>query len=102
MKPRFTGAGISIVAALSLLLATGCAYPPQFGACTVVGAAAGGIVGGMAGAAIGNESTSSQDGARRLGAGLAVGLVSGAIIGGLAGHFICDPAPKPPPPAPAR
>ena len=101
MKRRFAGAGISIVAAVSLLLASGCAYPPHIGACFVVGAVAGGIVGGMAGAAIGNES-STQDGARRIGSGLAVGLVSGVIIGGLAGHFICDPAPKPPPPAPAR
>ncbi len=101
MKRRFTGVGISIVAALSLLLAAGCGYPRQLGACAVVGAVAGGIAGGVAGAAIGNES-GNQDGARRLGSGLAVGLASGAIIGGVAGHYICDPRLKPPPPMPLR
>ncbi len=101
MKRTSTGAGISIVAALSLLLAAGCGYPRQLGTCAVVGAVAGGVVGGVAGAAIGNES-SNQDGARRIGSGLTVGLVLGAIIGGVAGHYICDPVLKPPPPAPVR
>lgn len=96
VKRRLTRAGISLVAAMSLLpLGAGCGYFKAVRSCAAVGAVIGGIVGASAGAALGQQTT-AHAGAGRVGAGFAIGLAGGALLGGVAGHYMCDPAAPPP------
>ncbi len=78
-------------------IGSGCAMSQKKRDGLVLGALAGSIVGGGAGAGI--ASSGDRD---DLGPGIAIGAVGGAVIGGLIGYLLAgEEAPPPPPPPPA-
>ena len=78
-------------------LGSGCAMSQKKRDGLVLGAMTGAIVGGGAGAAIGNNGDRDD-----LGEGIAIGAAGGAVIGGVIGYLLAgEEAPPPPPPPPA-
>lgn len=79
-------------------IGSGCAMSQKKRDGLVLGAMAGAIVGGGAGAGIASNGDRDD-----LGPGVAIGAAGGAVIGGLIGYLLAgeEAAPPPPPPAPA-
>lgn len=84
----------------ALLAVTGCAIADrQWGSCGTGGAIVGAAMGGIAGGVALNNTGDPSNGAR---AGTIIGsTIVGGALGGLLGHVVCDPEREAtPPPTP--
>ena len=86
-----------VMSLVLLFIFSGCASMSKRSKCALAGAAAGAVMGGGAGVAIGNQGDTDN----RVEGGL-IGAGAGALIGGLMGFLICKeeapPVVEPPPP----
>jgi outer membrane protein OmpA-like peptidoglycan-associated protein len=90
-----------VVALLVVSLTAGCTLRDRkWGECAVGGGVIGAAVGGITGGVATNNAQADPTNGERA-AGIVGGIAAGGLIGAVLGHAICDPEKEAPPPPPA-